>query len=243
MLKYSVLMPFYNRIKEFGMALSSYQYWYGDRKDVEIVIGLDIKDTNGSDLVRLLTDNTSINVKIIRTGALDCFVPGPAFNVLARVATGNMLVITNPETVHLDNILDSIAANWPNPDSPDHPFYLSFACEAGIVGDYEQKFPKCEYEHYLWYQHSEHNNRMLHFCSAIAKDTYFRIGGFDEGYSLGIGYDDNDFIYKINSAGIPCRAVDSARVLHIEHDRSYNNSPEKTEINKQRFISKWGREP
>jgi len=232
-LKYSILIPFFNRTKEFKITLDSYCYWYEGQADYEVLIGVDVKNKEGEALKALINTHPEIKFRLFETGLQDCFIPGPAFNFLAQKAEGETLVLTNPETVHLANILESIRKNASNN-------YLVFACEAGYVDDFTQKYPNLKYRHHMWYQHSIHNNRMLHFCSAISKKQYFEIGGFDEEYAKGIGYDDNDFIQKIRTNGITPIAIDDVRVLHIEHDRSYNNNSNLTETNRLLYEQKWG---
>lgn len=232
-MKYSVLIPFYNREKEFRLAISSYAHWYGERFDYEILLGVDVKNLDRRGLFEIVDENPKIKFRIFETGSHSCYVPGPAFNYLAGKASGNILLLTNPETVHLTNVLGGI------PDSIDGQYFV-FSCEAGYVDDFSLRHPNIKYRHYMWYQHGTHNNRLLHFCSAISKKQYLDIGGFDEAYSVGIGYDDNDFLQKVVSGGICPVAVDSEVALHIEHDRTYNNSIEKTEANKAIYEKKWG---
>ena len=48
-----------------------------------------------------------------------------------------------------------------------------------------------------WYQHSILNNRCLNFCTAITKKDLLELGGFDERFSNGLAYGDNEFILRI----------------------------------------------
>jgi len=234
-MKYSILVPFFNRAKEFRLSLESYNHWYGDRKDVEILVGEDPKNTDC--ILPLVGQYPRLNIRVVNDcGHEACFCPAPIFNRLAEEAAGEVFILTNPESVHMTNILDWIDRNYPVLSS-----YLIFACEAGIVADSNQAFP-LKYQHHLWYQHSEHNNRMLHFCSAIPRNMYYGVGGFDESYARGIAYDDNDFIQKIRVLGIPCVAVDDQRTVHVEHDRSYISDSSKILLNREYYMKKWRRE-
>jgi len=48
-----------------------------------------------------------------------------------------------------------------------------------------------------WYQHSKYRPVGYHFTSAIFKTKLDEIGGFDEEYAYGIGYDDDDFLRNV----------------------------------------------
>jgi hypothetical protein len=237
MTKYSFLIPFYNRTKEFRLALNSFAHWYPDRDDYELLIGVDVKNSESEQLDNLIIQYPDINIKLFQAGSKDCIIPGPIYNFLSKQASGDIFILTNPEIVHLSNIIKSIELNLPNEKDPDNTFYLVFNCAAGFVEDYNQIYP-IEYKHHLWYQHRR-NNRMLHFCSAITAKNYFKIEGFDEIYYQGCGYDDNDFIQKIFQHNIPCKAIQTDTVLHVEHDRSYNTDMKKVDHNRNIFIKKW----
>ena len=47
-----------------------------------------------------------------------------------------------------------------------------------------------------WYNHIKHNPCNLHFCSAITKENLDKLRGFDELYSVGNWYDDDEFLER-----------------------------------------------
>jgi GT2 family glycosyltransferase len=62
---------------------------------------------------------------------------------------------------------------------------------------------------------------MFHFCSALSKNNYQKIGGFDERYCNGIAYDDNCFYERIRLNGLKIVLRDDLLTYHIEHSRQY----------------------
>lgn len=72
-------------------------------------------------------------------------------------------------------------------------------------------------KHVQWYQHSKQNNRRLHWCSAISKDNYRMVQGFDENYAAFCGYDDDDFRETILHSKIPVLVRDDLVVAHVKH--------------------------
>ena len=54
----------------------------------------------------------------------------------------------------------------------------------------------------IWYQNLNYNNRNLHFFTSIKRETFNLIKEFSYDYTLGIDYDDDDFLLKIISNNI-----------------------------------------
>ena len=67
-----------------------------------------------------------------------------------------------------------------------------------------------------WYNHSKHNPCALHFCTAITKKDLEKLGGFDERYAGGIGYDDLDFINRVRGR-LKVKMIDSPFAVHQAH--------------------------
>ena len=56
-----------------------------------------------------------------------------------------------------------------------------------------------------------------HFCSAMTKEDLDDLGGFDMRYAQGVGYDDNDFIYRVRLKGMTTKIIDNPFVIHQYH--------------------------
>jgi hypothetical protein len=143
-------------------------------------------------------------------------------------------VLTSPECFHATNVLEGfdreIAAH---PDS-----YVIAACLNASYNDLVDKFEDFKYEMIMWYQHSKHRNRRLHFCSMMPKALYNRIGGFDEGYAKGFGREDVDFVKTIVAEKIKIIISDDIITIHMNHEeipemhRLWN-------INRRYYANKW----
>lgn len=156
------------------------------------------------------------------------------FNKGFSLARGETVILQNAECLHYDNIVKHAISHVSKAN------YLSYACYsidenttkriASSKIDFfsdpwitiERKKPSSEGNN-GWYNHSQYNPTAYHFCSAISKQNLMHLGGFDEKYAYGIGYDDNEFLERIRKANLDIRIVDSAIVIHQYHYNRTNN--------------------
>jgi hypothetical protein len=212
---YSFVMPYYRRLGQFRNTLASFYYHYGKREDFELIVVEDAKSGDSDALLSLLGEYQDLH--ITHDKRENQFNPAPLFNAGARLAIGKYLVITNPECMHPENILkvfDEAAA-------PGH--YIVVACmntsQATFIPDGTMHFKTGK-----WLHHSVHHNTRYHYCSAIATEDYWRIGGFDERFADGLAAEDDEFRDRVSkSLRIVCR--DDVMVLHQEHSRPKNELP------------------
>ena len=64
-------------------------------------------------------------------------------------------------------------------------------------------------------------------------------GGFDENYTRGIAFEDNDLLMTIMHHNIPIITRDDLVVVHIEHGVGYQSNRHLNEINRQYYMKKW----
>lgn len=215
-MKYSVLLPFYNRTEQFSHSLLSYP----QRDDIEILLGVDSKCKDiEKEAIEILHKTTDRDFKLIHVDNQG-LNPVIIFNRLSEAAQGTFYIISNPETIVNPNVFNGLdRAFESNPDS-----YVVCAVR-GVT---------------MWLQHSVHRNRKLHFLSALSAHNYNKVGGFDEEYSKGISYDDDDFIHTIEYNGIPVVVRDDLVGFHQDHDRDYiGQNLELVNRNREYFINKW----
>lgn len=78
-------------------------------------------------------------------------------------------------------------------------------------------------------------------CWGLDRSTLEKLGFMDEEYKYGVGYEDNDYIERAYSLGVP---VTDAKII-LEHAEGvtlktyYNDRELLTQKNKQRFLGKW----
>lgn len=224
-------MAYYNRAEQLERTLSTIAQ--SEVKDYELVIVDDASDTplEGA----------------IRVDPKDKWWTNPCipFNMAFKEAKGDIIIIQNPECFHYGDVLSYVLNNVRD------RVYISFACYAinedqtkrlrkGLPEIYDRPFGVKERNG--WYNNATHRPVGYHFCSAITKRDLDRIGGFDEEYALGVSYDDDDFVYRINNAGLDIKIVNTPFVVHQWHTPfTYKREgwQAKHEINKKLFEQKW----
>jgi len=234
-MKYSIIVPFYNR-DVFYFTLLSYEYFYKDRNDIEILVLEDYKTSpeHHIKLVEMLSKFKKLNIKhhtIINNGYMATLM----FNYGVSLAEGEFVILTCPECIHRSNIIQGLDLEF-----IDKNKYIICSCLSVDIINKADSYEYLTFNSIQWYQHSIHNNRRLHFCSALSKENYIKIKGFDEFYSMGISYDDDDFRQKVISANIPILSKDELSVYHIEHERNYQGNAELVNKNLIYYKNKWG---
>lgn len=221
----SVVTAYYNRKKLFVRTLESMKLQYGIIKFEVIAVD------DGSDEFERIEDLQYIYpfLRVIRLEKenkwyLNSCIP---FNIGFSEVKGDKIIIQNPECFHLSPILEYVEKNL----ADNH--YLSFACysldkkntdEEHVF--FNQDYLKnlisknnrtCTYDGDLgWYNHSIHRPKAYHFCAALTTNDLFDLGGFDERYAKGIGYDDDEFIWRVKRK-LKINFIDDLIVLHQNH--------------------------
>jgi len=234
-MKYSVLMPYYMRSKLFLNTVVSLLHHYGGREDFEVIV---IEDPKNSDEEKKALSCLPPFIKVV-SSPFRSLNPAQAFNMGAGLANGEFLVLTNPECFHQTNILSGLDRHF----SIMRRQYVVCACMN--IHEYQfgiKNFGELKYTPLDWYQHTKHNNRLLHFCSALPKDLFLEIGGFDEEYKDGVCYEDADFREKLIKSGIPMTPDDDLVTLHLAHSRDYQNEDMSlVHKNEEIYFRKWGK--
>ncbi|MCT2407872.1 glycosyltransferase [Chryseobacterium antibioticum] len=171
------------------------------------------------------------------------------FNIGFNAAKGDQIILQNPECFHLGNILEYTDKNLKD------NIYLSFACfslDKEVTDNLNEiiKAPERikqniqENDHIVtkdgdagWYNHSTHRPEAYHFCTAITKKDLDSLGGFSELLSLGIAFDDNDFVWRVKRKGMKITFVDSEIILHQNH-YSPNSTSYQNRVNKELLFEK-----
>ena len=222
-MKYSILLPYCKR-NSFRSSLISFVHHYAKiRNDFEVVVIEDITNKEDEEHHKTLIDlMEEFKDRINFVYCLDeyrSYCPAKKYNLGFKNSSGQFIVLSSPEVFHEVNILSGFDEEFNiNPNS-----YVVCACEA-VIFDKPSIDTFDEYKNgrfFRWYQHSKLINRLLHFCTALSRENYVRIGGFDERYSSGIAYEDDNFRQRILINGIPCVLRDDLLTIHIEHERGY----------------------
>ena len=224
-MKYSILLPYYRR-PELWNTLKTFANNYYGRKDYEVIIVEDSKNEDDSDAHFQLKDIIkSFENKISIKHYLDekvSYNPSHKYNLGFEKAGGEFIILSSPEIAHVSDVLGGFDAAL----AEDCDSYYVCACQAWDNLEFKD-----------WYQHSKIRNVLFHFCSVMSRENFEKIGGFDERYCGGIGFDDESLLSRIRDKGIKIVPKDGLLVVHEEHDRDYvDNHKELVEVNRNLFL-------
>lgn len=222
----SVVTAYYNRKKLFKRTLESMLPYYGTI-DFE-VIAVD----DGSDEHERLEDLKAVFpfLNVIRLEKENKWYRNPCipFNIGFENVKGDKVILQNPECYHFGEILPYVDKNLTDNN------YLSFGCyslDKEYTDNDDLFFDKKKINHIInlndfsikmdgelgWYNHSIYRPVAFHFCAALTYKDLFDLGGFDPRYAWGVGFDDNEFIWRLNQKGVKISYVDKEIVLHQNH--------------------------
>jgi len=199
----SIVLPYWNRAKAAHRALASLAKCYADL-DVEVIVVDD-----GSPEAFEPEGQYPWPLTVLRlpdkTVALNPCVP---FNEGVGVARGDLIVISNVETIHEKPVLAQmretlnelgptgyvLAAAW-------CPERKEWHCHSSIAGNRASGERQAE-------------GSGLHFCAMLNRSLWDAVGGFDARYRNGAGYEDADFVNRLELAGAVFRIRDDLVVTH-----------------------------
>jgi GT2 family glycosyltransferase len=205
--KATVLIPTFNRdeLLKFGLRSISTQ----GLPDLEILV---LNEGPDNEVTRGVAEK--YGAKYVQTGSPDqqWRVPGFALNIGAKMATGDVLVLTCPEMWHVDDCLtkmleavatDPKVAAITNGKDDDGSYLTSLKTRKGDLRKIYPNLPPLRTE--------------LPFLMAVRKEVYLKIGGYDEDFT-GRSYDDDDFLHRLKALGLDITKVD-AHCVHLYHKR------------------------
>lgn len=206
----SIVMAYYNRLPLLEYTLKTINMTKYDKKKIEVIIVDD-----GSDESHIIPEyNYEYHIKVIRIDPKDkqhinSCVP---YNIGFKNATGDIIIIQNPEVCHIGDIISNVV------DSVQNGLYLTYTCVNFPVENYNEWLHErynalSDINHVktfvktlqnihgnntqVWYNHPIYRAANYHFLSAIMKSDLDKLGGFDERYAYGSGYDDDEFLFRI----------------------------------------------
>jgi len=208
-MKYSLIYPYYKRSQLINNLLTSLVQWYAYRFDFEVIFILDLKN-NSTDKDAFFSQLEPFWDKmriVVVNNDIYTYNSCRAYNVGVKNSTGDFIVLSSPECIHKVDILSGLDSEF----NIDKNVYVVCACESiHQDGSFDQ-----------WYQHSTYNNRQLHFCTALSRQNYDTLKGFDEDYIYGIAYEDDEWLARVRKGNLKIVLRDDLLVSHLEHSRSY----------------------
>jgi glycosyltransferase involved in cell wall biosynthesis len=244
----SVILPYYNRKHYLEATLGSFEYYYSNRTDLQIVIVDD-----GSSLDNMPDDvvcKYNLQIKLIRIKNKKGINPCYPYNVGVRESYGDIIVLSSPEVVHTCDMF-KISNNF---EKLTDDSYLQFSvfCLTNIsmkdtllsrnilFEDKELLIHSNVHNFYKdlgcngysfnntfgsWYTHSKIKDDCFNFLSACTRDTYFNLNGFNEVFVKGTGYDDTDFRDRLlEYIDNKVFWYDDCVAIHIDHPACSNDN-------------------
>jgi GT2 family glycosyltransferase len=231
-MKISIVTSYYNRKQQFLTTLKTIKL-SKQIDNLEIIV----VDDGSSDVQRL---DDIINdypfVKLIRIEPQDKWYANPCvpFNKAINSATGDIIVLQNPECLHVGDILTNIVDNLTNDNYITYSVYSADYNATSEIKDYDfnnndvfdyikDRLSPFKTQSYVsegmpcWYNHSIYRPCAYHFISAITKENMDKLNGFDERFANGIGFDDDEFLYRVRKLGLNVEIIDSPFGVHQWH--------------------------
>lgn len=222
--KVSIVMAYYNRKPQTLETLKGFQKMYAGKYNFEVII----VDDNSNEENRLEEDikqfTFPINLIVISAEEKgDRINPCIAYNRGFTEATGDIIVIQNPECYHVGDILKHTLENLGEQD------YFTYSCFSVNSEEITNQIINSEYPLSLinnnfsidnrninWYNHPDKRCSNSHFCSAIHKYNLNIIGGFDEQFQYGFCFDNDELLHKItHNLKLNVKCIDTNNCLVI----------------------------
>lgn len=208
-MKASVLVTTFcrNELLEFG--LGSMQV----PDDVEIIV---LDDGLFND-AKIITEKYGF--KYLHTGhntQLNWRIPGFAINIGAKMAQGDVIIITCAEMYHINNCIDLLL----------EPFKSDTLCLTIPDGrqDHQSKYLdslRKDNGHvpHIYETGCCHLKNELPFLLGVNRDIFLAINGYDEDFT-GQAFDDNDIVDRLIGYGCYYQKTE-AHVVHLHHHRAF----------------------
>jgi|GEM_PF-2699338 len=226
--KLSLIWPYWQREAVTDKACHLLAQHYADL-DMELII---VDDGNA---LPYQPPAMPFRVQVVRlpqkSGPLNPCVP---LNRGVAAAHGDIIGLSCPDHLHTTPILRQMIAELG--DDPKK-YVLAAAWHA---------------EKQVWHCHSTRNRpndgdvgSMLpkgadyHFMAIMHRSLWDDTGGFDEDYRDGAGYDDPDFVMRLQHAGAKFCMRDDLVVEHVRIGAQSGWTPEMFRRNRQIFLNKW----
>lgn len=231
-MKISIVTSYYNRKQQFLNTLKTIKL-SKQIDNLEIIVA-DDGSSNEHRLEDVISDYPFI--KLIRIEPHEKWYANPCipFNKAINAANGDIIVLQNPECLHVGDILTNIVDNLTNTNYITYSVYSADYNATMDIKDYDfggsnifetikNRLEPFNTQNYVsegiscWYNHSIHRPCAYHFISAITKENMNKLNGFDERFANGIGFDDDEFLYRVKKLGLNVEIIDSPFGVHQWH--------------------------
>lgn len=226
----SIVMAYHNRPDQLYTTLKSI-IKSKSAKEVEIIIVDDASDVKPKGL-----KDFDLNIRLFRIKKEDKWWVNPCipYNYGFKRATGDYIIIQNPECVHVGDLITYVK------EHQERDTYHSFHCYSINVEmthkvwedlneikniKFRDAQPNDTNIDEGWYNHEIYRPSYIHFCAAISKYRLDEIGGFDPRFAKGIAKEDIAFVHTLqHHKEIKMKFVANPFVIHQYHKRSWKGA-------------------
>lgn len=216
---------------------------YYNRRDLFYLTLKSIADSKVKDLELIAIDDCSIDeeriedlvqefpfLKVIRLEQKDKWWINPCipYNMAIAAAKGDIIVLQNPECIHVGDVLTYITKNLTDDNFISISTYALDKKHTGLLWGVPLKklktwiseLPQKRFEDGIgWYNHPVYRDVYFHFCSAITRKNMDKLGGFDERYAMGIARDDVEFVDRVKRLKLEMKIPTEVMVIHQCHSK------------------------
>ncbi len=234
----SVTMAYFNRPDLLRRTLWAYYHLHGADRPYEFVI---VDDKSDDDLrAEPIADELAdvMDMKLIYRQHKESVNASVPVNVSVRESSGEILIITNPETMPLTPVLDQMVQarqvlggmggkyvvtpcysvsleNQARLSTLDvrNPDLIAATAEAIVP----EARAACFDGDSGWYEHPVYNPRAFYFLAGMLRSDFVDMGGMDEDFANGWGWEDDDFLRRLQLKGTDVMSLPDSVCLHQHH--------------------------
>lgn len=256
-IKVSIVMAYYNRKEQLIQALNS--IYKSAHKNIEIIIVDDASDEDQSvyNFIDDIDHHKVIKLITIKKEQKTWVNPCIPYNIGFKQATGDIIIVQNPEIMHIGDCVTDVVNNLNERD------WMSFNCWGSPSFSVNKSFESktdMEINDFLhnvsnriggnsverddvggWLNHYKKHFVAYHYLAAIYRKDLFTImdGGFNEEFKNSVGADDDEFIKRLiyNNFTFKIRKItDSSPVgIHLFHEKPKQMKQFNWRVNKKIF--------
>lgn len=236
----SIILPCYFRPKVLWWGLFSIvrQLPKMEYKFEIIVLNDGVETDDTEKICKSFINRYNLNIRYIFVGQRNTptpiwRVPGAVINIGARLAKGDILILSSPEIFHINknsiNVLTKpLLTNSKLLTIPNGKDDLA----GKFLNHLEQRKNKLDTIDYnIYFSINKTLNTKLPFCMGLTKEQFNKIGGYNKDFFEGFCFDDNDFVDRLLQDGCSYEHVQN-KIIHLFNTRKAQNRIGLTDRNK-----------
>lgn len=219
-MKIIIVMTYYDRQFQLNKTLESIRHTEHD--DFEVIIVDDCSKTS-PDIA-----GYNFSIDLYKTKNKRWIDGSPAYNLgilKALEKNPDIIILQSAEAYHVGDII-KYASKVINKN------YISFACfnlsKSETFRDHNIKEIVRDFNNHAvnnednaWLNHKVIRQMGYHWCSAITTENIVKLNGFDERFSDGYCFEDDELLARIKILGLNVEITDYPFVVHQWHERNY----------------------